>query len=121
MSNETPLQRLGYSIGTFGIILPGMIVSGFMPNWNVLPFVVWWGIAILSGAIGGFLIGTPRLAAAIAGGVVGAGALLGVAFYVDVRSLVITSETYFTFELLIGALIGSGPGLVLFSFIAKVE
>ncbi len=118
---QTPLQTIGYWTGSLGIIVPGMIVSGFMPELNVLPFFVWWGIAILCGIIGGFLVGTPRIAAAIAGGVIGAGALIGVAFYVDVRSLMIESDTYFSFELMIGALIGAAPGLALFGFIAKVE
>ncbi len=117
--NETPREQAGIWIGMIATIFPGLMVSGFMPDWNVLPFGGWLAIAGVGSAIAG-AIATPRLVrGAIAGLLAGLGAMFGLWLYVMVRSALIPSNTFFNLELVIGGMLGAAPGLVLFAAWAR--
>ncbi|MEL7224398.1 MAG: hypothetical protein AAGL17_05935 [Cyanobacteria bacterium J06576_12] len=116
MSQLTPRQNVALMVGGAATIVPGMIMSGFMPEWDVLPATSWLAIAAIGSAVGG-VIGFPRqwLRASIAGAITGSGALIGLILYVYFRTLVIDSDTFIRIELAIGPLLGALPGGALFS------
>jgi hypothetical protein len=118
---ESPREKWAGYFGLFMTLIPGMIVSGFMPEWNVLPFAGWLGIAAGGAAIAG-AIATPRwLRGAVAGTLIGAGMLLGIWLYVAIRAGLTGSHTFLKLELVIGALIGGAPGMLLFSKWARMQ
>ena len=119
MKKESRLERIGGWIALIAIILPGMIVSGFMPEWNVLPFHLWLIIATLGGALGGALAVEKRIPGLISGALVGAGALFGIITYVSIRASLTGNNTFLKIELALGALIGAIPGLLVYYFVAR--
>ncbi len=52
---ESRRGKVGMYVFLFAAIVPGMIVAGFMPDWNVLPFYYWAAIAGCGGFVGGYL------------------------------------------------------------------
>ncbi len=105
---ETPAEKVGYFIALIGTIIPSLIVSGFMGDWNVLPLWGWVAIAGLSGGIGVAIPTTPRIAAFI-GGLIGGGCIpLATIAYVELR--IQLSDTFLNVELVIPAFIGALPG-----------
>ena len=108
-------EKFALFLGTASTVVPGMIVAGFMPLWDVLPFTGWLTIATLGSGIAG-AIATPRAArGAIAGGLAGGGALVGLIAYTAIRYAIIPVDTFLHLELAIGALLGALPGLALYT------
>jgi len=119
--DETPREKWAGYLGLFFTIVPGLIVSGFMPEWDVLPFHVWLGIATAGAAVAG-AIATPRtLRGAISGAVAGAGVMLGIFAYVALRAGITGNHTFLKLEILIGVLIGCVPGVLLYLKWARAE
>ncbi|MGE0785732.1 MAG: hypothetical protein AB7S26_08590 [Sandaracinaceae bacterium] len=118
---ETPRQKWGSYIGLFSTLIPAMIVSNFMPAWNVLPFPAWLGIAALGGAIGGGIHAptTKTPMGVISGALMGAGVLFGVYAYTDLRIALTGNATFFQLELVIGALLGAAPGALLYAKLVR--
>lgn len=117
---ETPREKWASYLGLFVTLIPAMITSGFMPDWDVLPFETWLAIATLGAAVAG-AIATPRLArGALAGALAGAGVMIGVWAYVAIRGGLTGNHTFLKIELVIGALIGAAPGMVLYDKWARV-
>lgn len=119
MSQEPLHETIGTYLAIVSVIVPAMLVSGFMPDWNVLPFAVWMLIASVGAAIGGAMSTRRLLLGGLAGALVGAGALLGIYYYVGIRAALTGSTTFVNVELAIGAAIGAIPGLLLYFLLAK--
>jgi hypothetical protein len=112
MGSNGSRETAGLIVGAVATVVPALIVSGFMPGWNLLPLGAWLGIAGAGGAIGGTIAAPRPVPGLVAGAVTAAGALLGVVGYVFVRSLI--SDSFLNLEIAIGALVGAAPGLILF-------
>jgi hypothetical protein len=111
---ETPREKWAGYFGAFMTVIPALIVSGFMPEWNVLPFSAWLAIATAGAGIAG-AIATPRtLRGAVAGALVGAGVLVGVVAYVEISAELTSRHTFWSLEIAIGALLGGLPGGLLY-------
>jgi hypothetical protein len=118
---ETSREKWAGYLGAVMTIIPAMIVSGFMPEWNVLPLGGWLAIATTGAGIAG-AIATPRtLRGVAAGALVGAGALLGVVAYVEIRAGLTGHYTFLSLEIAIGALLGGLPGALLYMKWARVR
>jgi hypothetical protein len=119
--SESPREKWAGYFGLGVTIIPAMIVSGFMPDWDVLPFGVWLAIASTGAAVAG-AIATPKLIrGAIAGGLTGAGILVGVWLYVEIRAWLTGHATFMKLELVIGAILGGTPGFLLFARWARAD
>lgn len=111
---ETPREKWASWLGLFATLIPGMIVSGFMPKWNVLPIAGWVAVAAVGAAIAG-AIATPLLVrGAISGAIMGVGVMLGLWLYVQLRTALLGDVAFLKFELAVGGLIGALPGFVLY-------
>lgn len=116
---ETFGGKIGGWIVMISVIIPGMIVAGFMPDWNILPSYGWLTVSVV-GAGAGCAIATKRLfLGSFCGGLVGAGAITGLTTYVDIRIYFIKSTSIYSLELLIGAIIGAVPGLLLYFLLIR--
>lgn len=106
---ETGRQKAGSYVFFFFTIIPAMIVSGFMPDWNVLPFELWLSLAAVGGAVGGFVWaeGQRWPVGILSGGIGGAGVVGATFAYVSWR--VAFSETFWSIELVLPALVGLLP------------
>jgi len=96
------------------VLLPGMVVSGFMPELDVLPF---WGWCLVT-AFGGLLAGAigieqRPLLGAVSGFVGCLGTVPAILFYVDWRSSL--SDTFMTIEFVVPMLVAMVPGFVVFA------
>src|SRR5438132_8049830 len=112
--DESPREKWATYLGLFVTVIPAMIASGFMPEWNVLPFLGWLAIATLGAGIAG-AIATPLWSrGALAGALMGAGVLLGIWLYVTIRAGLTGHHTFLRIELAVGALLGATPGMLLF-------
>ena len=117
--DETPREKWAMNLGLFATIIPAMIASNFMPAWNVLPFTGWLAIAAIGAGVAG-AIGTPHWGrGAVAGIIAGAGVLLGMWLYVVIRAGITGHNVFLKLELVVGAVIGAGPGLFLYSVWAR--
>ena len=58
--DETPRENWATWIGIISTIIPATIVSGFMPDWNVLPYNGWLAIAAIGSAIAGAIAPPPK-------------------------------------------------------------
>ncbi len=113
--DETPREKWAGYFGLFMTLIPAMIVAGFMPEWDVLPFVGWLAIATVGAGVAG-AIATPLWGrGAVAGALAGAGVMVGIVVYVAVRGALTDHHTYLSIELVIGALLGAAPGMILYS------
>lgn len=114
MNLETKRQKLGTYVFFAFTLIPGMIVSGFMPDWNVLSFEAWIAIAAAGGAAGGYLWAEDQRwnVGLLSGAVAGAGTVAALFFYVLFR--VEWSSTFWSIELVIPAMIGLLPGWILY-------
>ncbi|MDA3961093.1 MAG: hypothetical protein PF961_09905 [Planctomycetota bacterium] len=117
--DEPMNEKLGMWIGMAAVGIPAMIAAGFMPAVNVLPTAMWAVIAAAGAAVGGIIHAKKVLGGGIGGLAIGLGAFYGTYYYVDLRGLLIDSETYWSLELILGAGIGAIPGAVLFSFLTR--
>ena len=116
---ESRRETWALYVGLAATIIPGMIASNFMPAWNVLPFEGWLAIATVGAAVAG-IIATPYwFRGMIAGALTGAGILLGIWLYVALRVWLTGNNSFFKIELVIGAIIGGGPGLILYGAWAR--
>lgn len=120
MSKLSPRHNAALTFGGVATVVPGMIMAGFMPEWDVLPATSWLAIAAIGSAVAG-VIGFPRqwLRASIAGAIAGSGALLGLLMYIYVRYLIFDGDTFMRLELAIGSCLGAVPGLLLFKYWVK--
>jgi hypothetical protein len=118
--SESPREKVGAILACVVVILPGMIISGFMPEIDVLPLWVWVAIAAVGSAIGGALweAHQPVLGAAC-GALFGALALLLVPVYVDLRSGL--SSTYWNFEFVIPLGVGVLPSAALYKWLRRPD
>lgn len=95
-------------------VIPAMIATGFMPSWNVLPVGGWVSIAIVGAGIAG-AIATPLWGRGLVSGLVaGAGIFAGIWVYVLARMSVLGNVKVPKPELVVGAMIGWAPGLILY-------
>lgn len=117
--DETLNEKIGGWIAIIVISTSALISGGFMPEFNVLPYVAWLAIAGLGGAIGVAIYTRNWLHGTIAGLIIGVGAVLGVHAYIIARSMLIEGGTFFSLELLIGGGLGSIPGLLYMYFVAQ--
>ncbi|MFK7820119.1 MAG: hypothetical protein AB8G99_15465 [Planctomycetaceae bacterium] len=110
----TKREKIGLWIGVLTAVVPGLITSGFFPDFNVLPWPAWLAIAGIGGLIAG-LVASPRpIWGATSGLAIGMGLMLGIWAYVALRLAVIGGEELFRFEIAIGAIIGAAPGLFVY-------
>ncbi|PQO40168.1 hypothetical protein [Blastopirellula marina] len=116
--DETLNEKIGGWIAIIVITFSALISGGFMPDWNVLPYVAWLAIAGLGGAIGVAIYTRNWLHGTIAGLLIGVGAVLGVHAYIIARSMLIDANNFFSLELVIGAGLGSIPGLIYMYLVA---
>jgi dolichol kinase len=119
-TEETTRKKIGTYVFAFATIIPALIVSGFMPDWNVLPFWGWGLIAAIGGALGGFIWGEGReWQAALAGFVSGFSCILALEGYVHIRNHI--SHTYLSIELLIPFGLAMLPGYFILRHLAPAE
>jgi hypothetical protein len=117
--DETPREKWAMYLGMFATIIPAMIASDFMPAWNVLPFAGWMAVAAVGAGLAG-AIATPYWGrGAFAGALTGAGALLGMWLYVTIRTGLTGHNEFLQLELVVGAVLGGAPGLLLYSTWAR--
>jgi hypothetical protein len=118
--NMAPREQRALYLGAFAIVVPGLIMAGFMPAFNVLPAFGWILMAMI-GSGGAGAIATPRrwLQGTLSGAVIGGGALLGILLYVELRSSLIQTPFFLRLEIAIGAILGAIPGSILFMRWAK--
>ena len=117
--DETPRENWATWIGIISTIIPGMIVSGFMPDWNVLPYNGWLTIAAIGSAIAG-AIATPKFVrGAFSGMIAGVGMMFGLWLYVVIRTTLTGHHTFLRIELVLGGMLGAAPGLLLYGAWAR--
>lgn len=112
--DEAPRENVASWIGIISTIIPGMMVSGFMPELNVLPVAGWVAIAMVGSAIAGAIATPLTVRGAISGMIAGLGAMMGLWMYVVVRHALIDNGTFFKLELVIGGMLGAIPGALLY-------
>ena len=120
MDDESNNEKIGGFIAILSVIIPGMIVSDFMPEWNVLPFSVWLSIAGVGSAIGAAIATKRFFIGSVCGAIAGVGAIIGVYKYVDIRLFFTGSDVFLIFELVLAAAIGSAPGFILYLISVKI-
>ena len=112
--DETPRETWAIYLGMAATIIPAMIASDFMPAWNVLPFGGWLAIATAGAGVAGAIATPFWVRGAMAGALAGCGVLFGMWLYVAIRTALTGNNTFLKFELVIGAVIGAAPGLLLY-------
>jgi hypothetical protein len=116
---ETPREKWTTYLGLFASVIPGMIVTGFMPGWNVLPLIGWLAIATLGGGIAGALSTPLRFRGLISGAISYAGVFAGMLLYVTVRASLLSDHPIWRVELVVGALLGWSPGMILYGILVR--
>lgn len=120
MDNElTTRQKTGLWVGAAFAVIPGLIVAGFFPDFNVLPTWIWLLIATIGSAVGGSIAASRMLFGALTGGLAGLGAVAGILGYIEFRSTILPTESFMRLEIAIGALLGAAPGMASFFRFAK--
>ena len=109
-------EQTGLWIGVATATVPGLIASGFFPQFNVLPSVVWLSIAAFGGMVAGLVASPSPVWGSVSGFVAGAGVIPGIWGYVAVRSMLTESNEFLRLEIAIGALLGATPGLILYGY-----
>jgi hypothetical protein len=74
---QTPRENWAEYLGLTASVISGMIATGFMGSWNVLPFVCWLAIAIVGAGIAGAIATPLWFRGMISGAISGAGVLEG--------------------------------------------
>jgi hypothetical protein len=115
MDDETPREKFAGYFGMFVTLIPALFVSGFFPEWDVLPNEAWFAIATVGAGVAGAIAAPLWPRGAVAGALAGAGILLGIWAYVAVRGALTGHHTFLSIELIIGAGLGALPGLILYS------
>jgi len=110
---ETTKNILGYVAMAFTLI-PAMIVSGFFPEWDVLPFSTWVIIASIGTGLVLSLIVPKWYKGMIVGIIAALGVLYGLHYYVILRTELTGSYMVMRIEIILAALIGGFPALLLF-------
>jgi hypothetical protein len=112
--NETRREYWAEYLLLAASVIPAMIAIGFMPAWNVLPLGGWLAIATLGAGIAG-AIATPLWRRGLISGLVaGAGIFAGMWLYVTIRTSIQHDIRVSKPELVVGAMIGWAPGLILY-------
>ena len=112
--NQTPREHWAEYLLLATSVIPAMIATGFMPAWDVLPRGGWLAIAIVGGGLAGAL-GTPLWTRGLVSGLIaGIGIFAGIWLYVAARRSGSNEVRVSRPELVVGAMIGWAPGLILF-------
>ena len=112
--NQTPRENWAEYMLLAASVIPAMIATGFMPAWNVLPLGGWLAIATLGAGIAG-AIATPHWSRGLVSGLMaGAGIFAGIWLYVAARTSMTEGPEISRYELVVGAMIGWAPGLILY-------
>ncbi len=112
--NQTPREHWAEYLLLAASVIPAMIATGFMPAWNVLPLGGWLVIAIVGAGIAGAIAAPLRSRGLISGLIAGAGIFAGIWLYVAVRLSMLKNVSVSRPELVVGAMIGWAPGLILY-------
>lgn len=116
---ESLRQKVGPVVIGLLCFIPAMIVSGFMPDWDVLEPWQWAALSTAGGALGGALLAEGRaVTGAVAGLVSGALVIPLVVWYVDMRAGL--GSTYFSIEFLIPGLVAFLPGWGLYTLAERL-
>jgi hypothetical protein len=92
-------QSAGVVIG-LGVALPALVAAEVFPGYDQLPAPAWLLLSAVAGAVGVALgTGRRRALSAALGAIFGAGSLLAIPFYLDLRSQV--GSTFFFLELIL--------------------
>jgi hypothetical protein len=112
-------ENIGLWVGVISTVMPGLIVAGFFPDFNVLPTWVWMLIATVGAMLAGLVSAKRKFFGAMTGGIAGLGVIVGIVGYLAIRTAVLPSENFLRFEIAIGALIGAAPGLIAYCKLAR--
>ncbi len=117
-TEQTPREKWAMYLAMCAVGIPSLIVSGFLPESlkSVLPFAGWLAIAVIGTALAAAIMKPYCFRSILSGALVGAGALLGILFYVKLRIHFTGNATFFWLELMIGAVIGAVPGILLYYY-----
>lgn len=121
LAEPTRNEKAGLFVTVMSVAFPALIVCGFAPDFDVLPYVGWLVIAGGGAALGIALYTREWVHGAVAGGLIGCGALLGIEGYIAARDLLIRSDTFLDWELLIGACVGAIPGFVYLTLMRRAR
>lgn len=94
-------------------VIPAMILSGFFPEWNVLPFYNWVLIAAIGTGICAALLVPHWYKGLLTGAMIAIGALHGLYYYVPLRVAFFSNATILRIEIVLAVLIGAVPGIIL--------
>ena len=119
--DETPRENWAEYFGLFTSVIPAMIATGFMPAWNVLPLVGWLAIATVGCGIAGAIATPLWFRGLISGLIAGAGIFGGMWLYVTVRASLTGHHKIWKPELVVGAMIGGAPGMLLYYIWARPQ
>lgn len=112
MAELSRRARAGSIVAGLFVMIPALIVTGFMPELDVLPWWAWLGVCALGGAASGALWDERRPLLGAAAGLVGGGCVLAATVaYILFRAEL--SDTFLTVEFVIPMLIGALPGGVI--------
>lgn len=111
-----PVNKVCAWVLLFCVIVPGMILSGFFGEWNVLSAGAWIAIATLGAAAAGAGFvhkRAPHWVGVLGGALVAPGALAAIAWWTSGRSSV------FRLEIALAFFLGATPGLVIYTLLFK--
>jgi hypothetical protein len=112
--NQTPREHWAEYLLLAASVIPAMIATGFMPACNVLPIGGWAAIAVLGAGLAGALATPLWIRGLISGLIAGAGIFAGIWLYVAVRQGMFNNVKVSKLEIVVGAMIGWAPGLILY-------
>ena len=108
MAQQTLRQKAGAVIGGVGALLPAMIVTGFLPQANIVPLPLWFAVSAACGAVGGALFVERRPGVGVLlGALTGMLCLLMTITYVQARATL--SDSLYKFEFAIPLLLSPLP------------
>ena len=112
MASETLREKSGPVVLGLFVMVPGLIVSGFMSEWDVLPWWGWMLVSMAGGGVGAALMDEDHPIIGGVAGVVGGGtALVATVAYVMLRAEL--SDTFFSLEFVVPLLVGALPALAI--------
>lgn len=115
----TKQENLALWLGITFTFVPGLVVAGFFPDFDVLPKWGWMGIAALGSLVAGAIGARHRILGGLTGAVAGLGVIVGIVGYSAIRNSVLPTETMLRLEIAVGAMIGATPGLIAYFKLAR--